>query len=65
MIVIDLRKQQELDADPQAIQHINFTGNLAQDGDTTMFFIIEEVKATILNFSQGTVRVLLIHFALI
>ena len=30
-----------------------------------MFFIIEEVKETILDFSQGTVRVLQIYFALI
>ena len=37
---------------------MNFTGNLERDGNTTMFFIIEEVKETILNFSQETVRVL-------
>ena len=29
MIAIDLSNQQALDADPQAIQQINFTGNLA------------------------------------
>ena len=34
---------------------MNFTGNLERDGNTTMFFIIEEVKETILNFLQGTV----------
>ena len=28
MIAIDLSKQQALDADPKAIQQINFTGNL-------------------------------------
>ena len=28
MIPVDLRKQQALDADPRAIQQINFTGNL-------------------------------------
>ena len=28
MIVIDLSKQQALDADPRAIQQINFTANL-------------------------------------
>ena len=28
MITIDLSKQQALDADPKAIQQINFTGNL-------------------------------------
>ena len=30
MIAIDLRKQQALDADPKAIQQINFAGNLEQ-----------------------------------
>ena len=30
MIAIDLRKQQALNADRQAIQQINFTGTLAQ-----------------------------------
>ena len=28
MIAIDLSKQQALDADPKAIQRINFAGNL-------------------------------------
>ena len=55
MIVIDLIKQQALDADPKAIQQINFTGNLAQQA--TIFFIIEEAKETVLNFSQGIVKV--------
>ena len=39
MIAIDLSKQQALDADPRAIQQINFTENLDRDGNTTMFFI--------------------------
>ena len=50
---IDLSKQQKLDADPK-----KFTRNQERDADTTMFFIIEEAKKTILDFSQGTVRVL-------
>ena len=58
MIAIDLSKHQALDADLKAIQQINFTGNLAQDGNTTIFFITEEAKETILDFSEGTVRVL-------
>ena len=58
MIAIDLSQQQGLDADPKAIQQINFTANLDRDGDTTMFFIIEEAKETILDFSQGTIKVL-------
>ena len=58
MIAIDLRKQQELNAYPKARQQINFTANLDRPGQTTMFFIIEEAKETILDFSQGTVKVL-------
>ena len=57
MIATDLSKQQALDADTRAIQEINFTGNLDQAGNTTMFFINEEAKETILGFSQGTVKV--------
>ena len=65
MIAIDLSKQQALDADPKAIQQINFIENLDREGNTTIFFIIEEVKETILDFSQGTVKVLKFYFVLI
>ena len=41
MIAIDLRKQLKLVADPEAIQQINFTGNLSQRGGATVFFITE------------------------
>ena len=58
MIVIDLSKQKVFDADPRAIQQINFTANLDRDGNTTMFFIIEEAKETVLDLSQGTSKVL-------
>ena len=44
LIAIDLSKQQSLDADPTAIQRINFTANLDRVGNTTMFFIIAETK---------------------
>ena len=57
MIAIDLSKQQALDADPRAIQQINFTANLDRAGNTTMFFIIEEAKETVLEFLQRTVKV--------
>ena len=56
MIAIDLSKQQELDTDPKTMQQIDFTGNI-QDGNTTMFFIIEEAKETISNFSEGTLKI--------
>ena len=60
MVAIYLSKQQALDVDPKAIQHINFTGNLEQQ--TTTFFIIKEAKENVLDFSQGTVKVLQFYF---
>ena len=47
-----------IDADPEAIQQINFAANLDQDRNKTMFFIIDEAKETVLDFSRGTVKVL-------
>ena len=58
MIAVDLGKQQALDADPRVIQQINFTANLDRAGNTRIDFILEEAKETILDFSQGTVKVL-------
>ena len=58
IIVIGLSKKQALDADPRAIQQINFTANLDRGGNTTIFFIIEDPKETVLDFSQGTAKVL-------
>ena len=58
MIAVDLSKQQALDADPKAIQQINFTANLDRAGNTRIYFILEEAKETVLDFSQGTVKVL-------
>ena len=58
MIAADLSRQQALDADPRAIQQINFTANLDSAGDTRIYFILKESKETKLNFAQGTVKVL-------
>ena len=58
LIAIDLSKQQALDADPRAIQQINLTANLDRAENTTMFFITEQPKETVLEFSQGIVKVL-------
>ena len=58
MIAIDLSKQQVLDADPKSIQKIDFTENIDRGGQTTIVFIKEEVKGTVLDFSERTVRVL-------
>ena len=57
MIAIDLSKQQALDADPKAIQQINFTANLDR-ANTRFYFILEEAKETVFEFLQGTVKVL-------
>ena len=58
MIAIDLSKQQTLDADLKAIQQITFTANLDRVGSTRIYFSLEEAKETVLDFSQGTVKVL-------
>ena len=58
MIAIDVSKQKALDADPRAIQQVNFTANLDSAGNTRFYFILEEAKETIFEFLQGTVKVL-------
>ena len=58
MIAVDLSKQKVVDADPKAIQQINFIANLDRAGNTRFYFILEESKETIFEFSQGTVKVL-------
>ena len=57
MIAVDLSKQQALDADLKAIQQINFTANLDREKNTRFYFILEEAKETVLEFSQGTVKI--------
>ena len=54
MSAVDLSKQQAKDADPRAIQQINL-----------IYFILEEAKETILNFAQGTVKVLQICYVML
>ena len=44
MTETNLSKQDTLDADPKGIQQINFTANLNRDGNTRIFFILEEAK---------------------
>ena len=58
LIVINLSKQQALNADPRAIQQIDFTGNLDEGDGATIFFITEQAKETVFEFSQGAVKVL-------
>ena len=54
MIAIDLSRQNEL----KAIQQINLTANLDRAGNTAIFFIIEEAKEAVFEFSQSTVKIL-------
>ena len=58
MIAADLSKQQVLNNDLRAVQQISFTSNLDRPGNTRIYFILEEAKETMLNFAQGTVKVL-------
>ena len=58
MIAVDLSKQQALDADPRSIQQIILTANLDRADNTRIYFILEEAKETILDFSKGTVKIL-------
>ena len=56
MTLINLSKQQALDADPRAIQQNNFTANPDRANNTRICFLFEEAKVLIM--SQGTVEVL-------
>ena len=58
MIAVDLSKRQTLDADPKAIQQINFTANVDRAGNKRFYLILEEAKETVFEFSQGSVNVL-------
>ena len=62
MIAVDLSKQQALDLDSKAIQQVNFTAILDGAGKTRFYFILEEAKETVFEFSQGAVKVLWMQF---
>ena len=56
VIAVDLSKQKELDADPRAIQQINFYGKLGTDSQVCT--VLEKLKEIVLEFYKGTVKVL-------
>ena len=58
LIAADLSKQKTLDADSRAIQQIISTGK-ANIG-SLIYYILEQSKETILQFSKGTTKVLVI-----
>ena len=57
LLIIHIKQTTRLDADPRAIQQINFTVSLDRAGNTRAYFVLEEAKETILDFSQGTAKV--------
>ena len=61
LIAVDLNKQKALDADSRAIQQIIFTGKIkATEANTRViiYYIFEQSKETMLQFSKGTTKVL-------
>ena len=56
LIAVDRSKQKALDANPRVIQQIIFTGKASQN--IVIFYIVEQSKVTILQFSKGTANVL-------
>ena len=55
LVAVDLSKQKELDADPRAIQLIEFKYILGTN--STIYWVLEKSKETILEFYKGTVKV--------
>ena len=55
LVAVDLSKQKELDADPRAIQQIEFKYML--ETNSTIYWVLEKSKETILEFHKGTVKV--------
>ena len=56
LIAVDFSKQRELDADPRAIQQIEFNGMLKTRSN--VFTILEKSKETILEICKGTSKVM-------
>ena len=55
LVAVDLSTQKELDADPRAIQQIEFKYMLGTN--STIYWVLEKSKETILEFYKGTVKV--------
>ena len=63
MIALDLSKQQALDVDSKAIQHISFSGNLVRTAGARMILIIKEAKETFRFFTSHCKSILISFFA--
>ena len=57
LIAVELSKQKELDADPRAIQQIEFKFMLEGANNSTIYWVLDKSKETILEFYKGTVKV--------
>ena len=55
LVAADLSKQKELDTDPRAIRQIEFKYMLGTN--STIYWVLEKSKETILEFYKGTVKV--------
>ena len=55
LVAVDLSKQKELDVDPRAIQQIEFKYMLATD--STIYWVFEKSKETILEIYKETVKI--------
>ena len=55
LVAVDLSKQKELDADPSTIQQIEFKYML--ETNSTIYWVLEKSKETILEFHKGIVKV--------
>ena len=55
LVAVDLSKQKELNADPRAIQQIEFKYMIGMS--STIYWVLEKSKETILEFYKGTVKV--------
>ena len=55
LVAVDLSKQKELDADPRAIQQIEFKYMLGTN--STIYWVLEKSKETILEFYKETIKV--------
>ena len=55
LVAVDLSKQKELDADPRAIQQIEFKYMFGTN--STIHWVLEKSKETILQFYKGNVKV--------
>ena len=53
IIAVDLSRKNELDADPRAVQQINFTANVDRAGNKTIFLLLKKQKKPFQNFHRA------------